>query len=911
MPNPSSANPTPAETGSIATISSGVPALDGVVQGLRSGDNVLWQVTSMDDYRTMASAFLRQSDVDGCVSAVIEFSEHGLITNPPARTHTFRCDPHAGFDLFTRRIDRIVNRLGTHVHYVFDNLTVLLDAWATDDLLADFFRVTCPHLAALDSVSYFMLQRGRHSGRTLARMIDTAQIWLDMSRDGDRLFVHPLKVWDRYTPTMHLPHAALSMTQWHACTLQAADPVAATLSTTAASDPAPRLPTPWESLYIKLAEYSHGNSVPGSRSTDIPALKQEMIRRVLGVDPHFIDLAGRHLTLADLSYVRDRLIGSGRIGGKAAGMLLARRILLGTHGNSRFETILDEPDAFFLGSDVFFTFLVDNDLFRTRLEATEQITVSWDAFPQIEHRFQAGRFPDNIMRRFRELLQHFGESPLIVRSSSLLEDSFGNAFAGKYESVFCVNQGTEAERMESLLSAVKRVYASVLSPDALAYRQRRGLLESEEQMAILFQRVSGRTYRHMIFPPLAGVAFSRNLYAWNDRIDPRQGVIRLVFGLGTRAVNRVGGDYPRIIAVSHPELRPEVGKAIAHYSQHDVDVLDLRGNTLTTMPAAELLADRDYPGMHLMISIMRDGHLFEPFSRLVPESADTYVITFANLLRRTDFTSLIGEMLERLEKAYGHPVDTEFTAFIESDQSLRLNLLQCRPMWLPGATPDICMPEAVVPQRVLFRAHRLLCGGIADNLRYIVYIDPVRYAHCPSTDMQAALGRVIGRLNALPDLVRDRYLLIGPGRWGTVNRQLGIHVNYADITNAAVLVELAREEAGHVPEVSYGTHFFLDLVEARIVYLPVYPCHPDSEFNQVFFDTSRNRLPDLLPDDAAFADLVRVIDVSQDLPGLAAHVIADSQRQIALCFLEKPGTRSWTHPLPDRAFGEKSLGFGF
>ncbi len=892
------------------TIASGIPALDKTINGLRTGDNVVWQADKTRDYQIVARDFLRQSVADGQPTALIGFSKPMAFGDLPSETKVFSFDPHVGFDRFTRHIDRLLNRNGIGYRYVFDNLTTLLNAWATDDLLADFFRVTCPRLYELQTVSYFMLQRERHADPTIARIRDTTQVLLEMVRRNQRLYVHPLKVFDRYTPTMFLPHEVHSSTDWRPCTVYDLTPEA-TVTPPTPPPAAARIPTPWDSLYIKLAEYMHADTDSQERATDVPALKQEMIRRVMGSDPNFVNLADRHLCLADLTYIRERLIGSGRIGGKAAGMLLARRILLGEHGNSRFESILEEPDAFFLGADVFFTFLVDNDLFRTRLEATERTTLSWDAFPEIERRFLAGRFPENIMARFNQLLQHFGDTPYIVRSSSLLEDSFGNAFAGKYESVFCANQGSAAERLEALLRAVKRVYASVLNPDALTYRRRRGLLESDEQMAILLQRVSGRRYKHMFFPALAGVAFSRNLYAWNDRIDPRRGIIRLVFGLGTRAVNRVGGDYPRIIAVSHPELRPEVGHAIAHYSQHDVDVLDLRRNSLATLPLAELLVDRNYPGMHLMVSIMRDGNLFEPFSRWVYEPSQDYVLTFANLVRRTAFTEMIGDMLERLEKAYGHPVDTEFTAFVDPDNTLRLNLLQCRPMWLPGATPDIDMPESVPSERVLFRTNRLLCGGIVENLGYIVYVDARQYDQCPSAEMQATLGRVIGQLNALPQLAGGRYLLIGPGRWGSGNPQLGVHVNYADITNAAVLVEVAREEAGHVPEVSYGTHFFLDLVEARIVYLAVYPGNRDSAFNHDFLNNTRNCLSDLLPDQTAFGGMVRVIDITRATSGLAAHVIADSQRQVALCFLEKPGQRSWRKALSKRAFGEKNLGFGF
>ena len=189
------------------------------------------------------------------------------------------------------------------------------------------------------------------------------------------------------------------------------------------------------------------------------------------------------------------------------------------------------------------------------------------------------------------MLDYYGQAPIIVRSSSLLEDSFGNAFAGKYLSVFCANQGDPEARLDDFMRAVKLVYASALNPDALSYRCKRGLGQNDEQMAILVQRVSGMPYRHYFFPSLAGVAFSRNLYTWNDRIDPRQGIIRLVFGLGTRAVERVGSDYPRMIAISHPQLRPEVGTKVAKYSQRQVDLLDLETNQFASRFLADVLVD--------------------------------------------------------------------------------------------------------------------------------------------------------------------------------------------------------------------------------------------------------------------------------------------------------------------------------
>ncbi len=248
-----------------------------------------------------------------------------------------------------------------------------------------------------------------------------------------------------------------------------------------------------------------------------------------------------------------------------------------------FLQILEAHDSFYIGSDVFFTFLVNNDLFRLRLQLTRSSHISDDEFGEVERRFLEGKFPPEIIEQFGNMLDYYGQAPIIVRSSSLLEDSFRNAFAGKYRSEFCANQGSSEERLEAFLRAVKLVYASAVNPDALSYRRAMGLENRDEQMAILVQRVSGMPYKKYFFPSLAGVACSRNLYAWTDRIDATKGLIRLVFGLGTRAVNRVGNDYPRMIAISHPELRPEYGVRIAKYSQWEADVLDLEKNEFATM----------------------------------------------------------------------------------------------------------------------------------------------------------------------------------------------------------------------------------------------------------------------------------------------------------------------------------------
>lgn len=171
------------------------------------------------------------------------------------------------------------------------------------------------------------------------------------------------------------------------------------------------------------------------------------------------------------------------------------------------------------------------------------------------------------------------------------------------------------------------------------------------------------------------------------------------------------------------------------------------------------------------------------------------------------------------------------------------------------------------------------------RIRYIVYIDPAAYTRKASVDVRQEMGRIVGQLNRHPDISLYPTMLMGPGRWGSSNVTLGVNTSYADINNTSVLVEIAREEAGHLPDVSYGTHFFLDLVESRIIYLPLYPDDPEAAFNQEFFDNAANMLSHFLPAAESFEAFIKVIDVPSVAGGKYAQVVADPRTQQALCFI--------------------------
>jgi pyruvate,water dikinase len=872
-----------------ATVRSGLPPLDDLLQGLRWGDNVVWQVDRLEDYPYFAQAFAEQAINDGFDCFYLSFASHPAILEPRPGLTIIRIDPSPGFDYFASEVHRIIEERGGRVCYIFDNLSDLVDEWTTDELLANFFQVTCPYLFQVDALAYFALRRGQHGHSAIARIRDTTQILIDVYHVGGDTYIQPLKVSARYSQQMFLPHL-ITADSWEPIS-RSGD--AAKILTTAIKQPlsiSSESIAPWDTVYRKLLQHRDMQDDLSSLTQETMVLKEALSWMMIGNHKNLVQLSDRYLTLDDLLHVRDRLIGSGRIGGKAAGMLLARSVLLSDEGQIDFSQVLEEHDSFYIGSDVFFTFLVNNDLFQIRLELSKTGKLSREEFAKLEQRFLEGRFTEETMEQFRGMIDYYGQAPIIVRSSSLLEDGFTDAFAGKYRSEFCANQGSPEKRLDAFLNAIKLVYASSLNPDALAYRHRRGLGEGDEQMAVLVQRVSGMPYNQYFFPSLAGVAFSRNLYAWTNRIDPKKGMIRLVFGLGTRAVNRVSGDYPRMIAVSHPKIRPETGMEVAKYSQRMIDVLNLEENNFVTKPFIEVIKGDNYPVLNLLTSEIADGYLRDWSMTSSDRSGKNLVLTFNNLINQTTLVNIIGEIVNKLEKAWGQPVDIEFTAYVDGENNVRVNLLQCRSLRVPTlAGAEVSMPEKLPKEQVLFRSNRAINAGVVNDIVYIIYIDPRKYAEVATVDIKRTLGRVIGNINNRLRHEGRKVMMMGPGRWGSNNIELGVNVGYADIDGAAVLVEVAREEAGHTPEVSYGTHFFQDLVESDIFYLPVYPDEDASDFNTGFFSRSPNILKNLLPELSDFEDIVHVIDVPLATDGASAKVIADPQTRNAVCFLDRSG----------------------
>jgi hypothetical protein len=620
--------------------------------------------------------------------------------------------------------------------------------------------------------------------------------------------------------------------------------------------------------------------------SDAMGTRVALIRRLLSDQLEYLKIAKNELTIRDFSEIISRVIGPeqglGKLGGKAAGFILAHDVLARARAEGRPVGDFRTPHTYYIRSDVILDFLKANglsDLANIKYSEGEDLRREYRILSRL---YRTGRFPAYVIRRLTALLKNLGDVPLVVRSSSLLEDRLGAAFAGKYTSYFVANQGTVRERLQELLRAVAQVYASIFSPDAIQYRKERGLLDFHEEMACIIQPVVGRRLGRYWLPAFSGVAFGINDYTWSPRLRREDGMVRLVAGLGTRAVDRVGDDYPRLFAPGQPSLRTTVvPDEVLRYSQHHLDVIDLEANEFGTIPLAELMASTGnrYPAAQQIFSIWREGQLIPATGLLVNVDPQDLVVTFDGLLERTGFARQMKEILDVLGETWGVPVDVEF-----AHDGEELYILQCRPQSRGEEHARVEIPANVPETDKIFSASRYVQTGQARGIEYVVYIPSEAYEALETYEDLLAVGRTVGELNRI--LPRRRFVLMGPGRWGSRGDiKLGVRVDYADINNARVLIEVARRKGDYVPDVSFGTHFFQDLVEADISYLPLYPDETGEVFDESFLLGSASSLGELVPERARMEGTVRVIRVPAVTDGRRLDVIMDGEIGKALAYL--------------------------
>ncbi len=628
-------------------------------------------------------------------------------------------------------------------------------------------------------------------------------------------------------------------------------------------------------------------------SEDKISIKTALIRRFFTDRLEYVNVGKRYIELEDFIHLLNHVVGpaqgSGKFGGKTSGVMLAEKVIKEAMKTDEILKDIAFPKSWYVTSDTILNFVHYNDLdeaFHIKYLHPDQIRQEQ---PFLEQVFKNATFPHEIVEGFRKVIREFEGRPIIVRSSSLLEDSFGAAFSGKYKSLFVPNTGSEEERLNSLMDAIAEVYASTFSPDPIEYRRERGLLDFSEEMGILIQEVVGTKVGHYYVPAYAGVAFSRNEFRWSPRIRREDGMIRLVPGLGTRAVDRVGNDYPILVSPNRPNL--QVNTLLSEriqYSPRYMDVINLETRAIETVDAIEFFREQtdELPYIDQIVSVYKDGQLSPPSALFNPQEEDM-VITFANLFERGDFLEKMKRIMHLLEEKIGTPVDVEFA----SDGN-HLYILQCRPQSQGRGIERKPIPKDIPQSRKVFSTNKYVTTGQIENVEYLVYVVPEEYTTLESrVDMQK-VATIINELNT--KLPKRKFILMGPGRWGSRGDiKLGVPVKYGDINNTSMLVEIAKEKGEYTPELSFGTHFFQDLVEAEIRYLPLYPNQPKSIFNEDILLDAENHLSSLLPAYKTFKNVVKVIKTSDLEESSTLSVIMDGEAGEALAFLKPPDHWSW------------------
>jgi hypothetical protein len=356
-------------------------------------------------------------------------------------------------------------------------------------------------------------------------------------------------------------------------------------------------------------------------------------------------------------------------------------------------------------------------------------------------------------------------------------------------------------------------------------------------------------------------------------------------------VDRMAGDYPRLVNLSHPQLRPEVmPQAIRYYSQHFVDALDLEQNTLTTVPAESILGPDYYP-LRWLVSVDDGETVQPPLSIGLSLDPAQLILTFDGLLQRGAFVPLLKTVLTRLAQQYEQPVDIEFAVSLtpgSGKPTLAFHLLQCRPQnqWNTDSRAIQSVPTDLADQNKILLCTRMVPQGRVSQIEYIVYVDSETYHQLDTPADYSQVARCIGHLNK--SLEGRTFILIGPGRWGSSDAMQGVPVTYADIFNTRALVEVTSNQRGFSSEPSYGTHFFQDLVESQIYPLAVYPEEPGDYLNWDFIRQSENQTSKFFPEQTKASRCIKVIHIPTERPGYHLEIIMDGQSGLGYLTQSKP-----------------------
>ena len=831
-------------------VKSGIPEMDQAFDYIRLGDNVVWRVSELSQFRLFMEPYVRQAKADGRNIIYFRFASHAPLVEDCPEVKTIHVPLSHRFETFTVEIHNAIEREGKDAFYVFDCLSELQTAWATDLMMGNFFRVTCPFLFILDTVAFFPIIRGKHSVEAIHKILNTTQLFFDVYSDKKNVYVRPEKIWNRNSATMFLPHTYDPATGHFRPIL---DGVTSSrfyqILGQVQRSTQEQYSDSWDRFFNRVKMRSESG-------LDISDECSQMCKIMMTRDTKMREMVSKHFTANDYFEVRDHMIGTGMIGGKSCGMLLARAII--RNNAPDIMEVLEPHDSFYVGSDMYYTYIVDNDLWDLRIRQRTE-----EGFFALAKEFAAklmeGTFSGVMREQFVRIIEYYGQDPYIIRSSSILEDGFGNAFAGKYESVFCANRGSLEERINEFEHAIKVVYASSMSLSALDYRKRRGLAQRDEQMALLIQRVSGSYYGSYYMPCAAGVGYSYSPYRIMKDSDPAAGMLRLVMGLGTSAVDRTEGSYPRIVNLDMPEKTSYSSSADKHkFSQGKAEVIDMQEHRLEKLTYAQIAPVIPRYLERILLEHDTDA---EYRLREMGNNREVKFISCRGLVVNKTLMEQMRRMLHCIQEEYEYPVDTEFTINLSENGEYSIDLLQCRPLQIQKGKGGTVVPTDIPSERILLESRGASMGmAKTSRLDRIVYVDPVKYYHLPYKEKDL-VAKLIGKINWHYRDRNQNMMLMVPGRVGTTSPELGVPTAFSDISEFKIICEMEESKAGYNPELSYGSHIFQDLVEAEILYTAVFRNEKTIHFEPEKLKESRE-LTNEFDTSGKLLDIVHVYDVT-------------------------------------------------
>lgn len=507
-------------------------------------------------------------------------------------------------------------------------------------------------------------------------------------------------------------------------------------------------------------------------------------------------------------------IGDGSLGGKARGLSFFSAWLYQQPALAQSYQQVDiyVPQTLVLTTECFECFISDNDL---------NPLIKQDLGNEIiAGHFLKGRFPEDIRKKLKTFLEHV-RHPIAVRSSSLLEDAKFRAYAGLYKTYMLPNDNSDLEyRLEQLITSIKLVYASTYYREPKAFSRRVGNRIEEEKMAVIIQKLAGKNYNNFFYPAFSGVAQSHNFYPFS-RLKPEDGVATIALGLGKAVTEgekslRFSPRYPQILA-----QRSSVDDILRN-SQRFFYALKLK------TPAQGVALDDAVTLIKRQITDARDEYpvkalssIYDPQEHRIRESQGGFgfpVVTFASILKYNlvPLAKILRDILTTGQEGMGCPVEIEFSVTLpgQEDRKTQMAILQIRPM---GAHEDSITVDIDLGERSQYFciSHKALGNTINDTMSDIVYVKPDSFKPARTVE----IAKEISCLNASLGEAGRKYLLIGPGRWGSADRWLGIPVSWGDISGVGAIIETTHPLIN--AEASQGSHFFHNITTLGINYLNV------------------------------------------------------------------------------------------